>query len=101
MILQLFRDHLATELDNLPDMQSREIQSYALTTAVLTRRILDSLDIKDLTIPSEFYSRGSAYNLRKVVDRIIHYRVLHKDGRTFGLDRWGGVKADIVTLCLG
>ena len=43
MRLNLFRKHLARELDQLPDFRMQKIQSYVLTTAVLARRIDERL----------------------------------------------------------
>ena len=95
MNLQLFRDHLATELRNLPDVRSLEIQSYALTTAALARRILQHLDIDDLTIPSELHSERPTYRLKEILDCIIHYRVLHQDTLSYPVP---GMKDDIISL---
>ena len=96
MNLQLFRDHLAAELSNLPDIRSHwEVQSYALTTATLARRILKQLNINDLTIPSELHSERPAYSLSVILDCIIHYRVLHQDALSLPFP---GSKDDVITL---
>ena len=48
MDIQLIRDRLVGEMAMLPDLQTPEIQSYTLTTAVLVRRVTGALDITDL-----------------------------------------------------
>ena len=49
--IQLIRDPLAGESAWLPDLQTLEIQSYAVTTAVLVKQVTDALEITDLRIP--------------------------------------------------
>ena len=95
MDLQLFRNHLAAELGALPDVRSWEIQSYALTTAALARRILNHLDIDDLTIRGEIRFERLGHSLKQILDCIIHYRVLHQDAVTFPAP---GLPDDIITL---
>ena len=73
MNLQHFRKHLLTELYNLPDLRSQEIQSYVLTTAILTRRILEILNHSSLEIPSTYDPKRPAYNLNTILDSFIHY----------------------------
>ncbi len=73
MNLQLFRTHLANELNDLPDMKNQEIQSYVLTTAILTRRIIERLDINSLTIPQMYDNQQSHMYLRKILNIFIHY----------------------------
>ena len=51
MDIQLIRDRLVGEMAMLPDPQTPEIQSYAVTTAVLVRQVTGALDITDLLIP--------------------------------------------------
>ena len=50
MDIQLIRNRLVEELVNLPDVTTPEIQSYALTCAVLVRRITEALNIIGLRI---------------------------------------------------
>ena len=73
MNLRHFRKHLLHELDNLPDLRNQEIQSYALTTAILTRRILEILNHSSLEIPSTYDPKRPAYSLKKILDSFIHY----------------------------
>ena len=73
MNLRHFRKHLLHELDNLPDLRNQEIQSYALTTAILTRRILEILNHSSLEIPSTYDPKYPAYSLKKILDSFIHY----------------------------
>ena len=74
MRLQLFQDHLAAELSNLPDIRSQEIQSYALTTAILVRTLVDRLGIGNLRIGSVHDSQRPTYSLKTILNDIIHYR---------------------------
>ena len=64
MKLQLFRDHLTTELGNLPDIRTQEIQSFALTTAILTRSLVERLDIGDLRVRGARGPKGRRTLLR-------------------------------------
>ena len=73
MNLRHFRHHLLTELDNLPDLRSQEIQSYVLTTAILTRRIMEILDNSSLEVLSTYDPMRPTYRLKKVLDSFIHY----------------------------
>ena len=79
MKLQLFRDHLATELGNLPDVRTQEIQSYALTTAILTRSLVERLDIGDLRVGRARDPKGQTYPLTKILNNLIHYRAFHPE----------------------
>ena len=71
MMLAMFREHLADELQRFPEQPGRSFESYAVTTAALTRTILKYLDIKDLTVPARY---DGPYDLKTVLDRIIHFR---------------------------
>ena len=73
MKLQLFRNHLASELNGLPDVRVQEIQSYALTTAILVRRIIERLQIIDLSIPDADDAQV-IHGLRKILNAFVHYR---------------------------
>ena len=73
MMLTMFREHLADELQRFPEQLGRSFESYAVTTAALTRTILKYLDIKDLMVPAK---HDGTYELKKVLDRIIHFRVI-------------------------
>ena len=73
MNLRHFRKHLLTELDNLPDLRSQEIQSYVLTTAILTRKIMQILDHFSLEIRSTYDPKRPAYRLKNILDSFIHY----------------------------
>ena len=94
MSLQLFRSHLADELHNFPETPTSAIQSYAITTATLARRILEYLNINDLTVPDGFEPERLAYKLKTVLDRIIHFRVLNQDAVSFDFPGM----PDLVTL---
>ena len=72
MEIQLIRNRLVVELDNLPDVTTPEIQCYALTTAVLVRRITEALNITDLRI-QDAWRRETAHDLGRVLSKIVHY----------------------------
>ena len=72
MKIELYRNHLATELEALPDIRSQVVQSYALTTSVLLRKMAQHLNIKNLCIPDAFDSEQS-YDLAMVLNIFIHY----------------------------
>ena len=94
VILHAFRKHLAEELEKLPDNAEQMFESYAVTTAALARRLLDYLAIDDLTVPTGFLSDPAKDPLRTVLDRILHFRVLHQDAMTFAIPH----EPDLVTL---
>ena len=77
MKLQLFRDHLAHELRNLPDIRSQEIQSYALTTAVLLRYITQELGIEDLRVPAPYHPNEKSHPLGTILNSIVHYQAFY------------------------
>ena len=66
MEIQLIRNRLVEELVNLPDVATPEIQSYALTSAVLVRRITEALNITDLRI-QDAWRRETAHDLAYVL----------------------------------
>ena len=72
MKLHLYREHLARELEQLPDFRVQEIQSYVLTTAILTRRIDDRLGER-LRSEGVEPRRGRTLDFRQLVDLLIHY----------------------------
>ncbi|MDE0057910.1 MAG: hypothetical protein OXI22_24375 [Defluviicoccus sp.] len=95
MILHAFRKHLADELEKLPSDPEQPLESYMVTTAALARQLLDYLAIEDLTVPNAgLGEKPPAYPLRKVLDRILHFRALHQDGLTSNIPG----KPDLVTL---
>ena len=73
MEIQLIRQRLIKELADLPDVTTPEIHSYALTTAVLVRRITEALNITDLRI-EDAWARETSHNLAQVLNKIVHYR---------------------------
>ena len=73
MEIQLIRNRLVEELANLPDVTTPEIQSYALTSAVLARRITEALKITDLRI-QDAWRRETAHDLARVLSKIVHYQ---------------------------
>ena len=73
MEIQLIRNRLVEELANLPDVTTPEIQSYALTSAVLVRRITEALNITDLRI-QDAWRRETAHDLAHVLSKIVHYQ---------------------------
>ena len=75
MNLQFFRDHLANELRDLPDVRSQNIQSYVLTTAVLARYIVDELGIEDLNVPAQYHPNKQSYPLKTILNSFVHYIV--------------------------
>ena len=72
MRLNLFRKHLARELDQLPDFRMQKIQSYVLTTAVLARRIDERLGgrLKSEQVQSR---QGGQLDFRQLLGMLIHY----------------------------
>ena len=72
MEIQLIRNRLVEELTNLPDVTTPEIQSYALTTAVLVRRITKALNITNLSI-QDAWRRETPHDLARVLSKIVHY----------------------------
>ena len=73
MDIQLIRNRLVEELANLPDVTTPEIQSYALTSAVLVRRITEALNITDLRI-QDAWQRETSHDLAHVLSKIVHYQ---------------------------
>ena len=73
MNLRHFRKHLLKELNHLPDLRSQEIQSYVLTTAILTRRIMEILDHSGLAVSSTYDPMRPTYKLKEILDSFIHY----------------------------
>ena len=94
MILHQFRQHLAEQIRNFPSEPNAATESYAVTTAALGRRILDYLNAKDLTLPNGLRPEDPPYDLRTVLDRIIHFKVLRQDAMSFDFPG----KPDLVTL---
>ena len=94
MILYAFRTHLAKELEKIPPDAEQVFESYAVTTAALARRLLEYLEIDDLRVANGFGDDPPAYPLRTVLDRILHFRVLHQDAMTFAIPG----EPDLVTL---
>ena len=88
MDIQLIRDRLVEELAILPDLTSPEIQSYALTSAVLVRRITKALNITDLRV-QDAWQRGTCHDLARVLSKIVHYEdfsravARHQQGEQF------------------
>ena len=72
MDIQIIRNRLVEELVNLPDVTTSEIQSYALTTAVLVRRITEALNITDLRV-QDAWQPGTSHDLARVLSKIVHY----------------------------
>ena len=85
MILYAFRTHLAKELEKIPPDAEQVFESYAVTTAALARQLLEYLEIDDLSVASGLGDDPPAYPLRTVLDRILHFRVLHQDVMTFAI----------------
>ena len=89
MDIQFIRNRLVEELTNLPDVTTPETQTYALTTAVLTRRITEALNINDLRI-QDAWQRETSHYLARVLNKIVHHRdfgraiVGQKRGRNLG-----------------
>ena len=77
MNLRFYRKHLQTELKNLPDLRSQEIQSYVLTTAILTRKIMEVLDNSSLEIPSTYDSKRPNYSLNTILNKFVHYTAFY------------------------
>ena len=94
MILYQFRQHLAEEIRNLPAEPNQATESYAVTTAALGRKILDYLNVEDLTLPNGLRPEEPPYKLWTVLDRIIHFKTFGHDAMSF--DYPG--KPDLVTL---
>ena len=94
MILYKFRQHLAAELTSFPVEPYATIESYAVTTATLARKILQYVNAKDLILPNVLKSEDAPYKLITVLDRIVHFRLFGQDAISF--DYPG--KPDLVTL---
>ncbi len=94
MNLHAFRRHLAEELEGIPVDAEGVFEGYAVTTAALARRLLEYLAIDDLSVPNGFRDEPPSYPLRTVLDRILHFRVLHQDAITFNVPGM----ADLFTL---
>ena len=73
MDIQLIRDRLVQELASLPDLTTPEVQSYALTSAVLVRRITGALNIIDIRI-QDAWQRETSHDLATVLSKIVHYQ---------------------------
>ena len=96
MILSQFRKHLAEELTKLPMELTSESGSYAVTTAALARKILDYLNIQDLTIANGFRSDEPSYKLGTVLNRILHFKLFGWDSVSFPMYPKGN--HDLVTV---
>ena len=94
MILYHFRQHLAAELTSFPAVPDATFESYAVTTAALARIILQYVNANDLFLPNGLNSDDGHYNLMTVLNRIIHFRLLGQDAKSF---EYPG-KPDLVTL---
>ena len=77
MEIELIRNRLVVELANLPDVTTPEIQSYALTSAVLVRRITEALKITDLRI-QDAWRPETPHDLAHVLSLIVHYEVFSR-----------------------
>ena len=77
MEIELIRNRLVVELANLPDVTTPEIQSYALTSAVLVRRITEALKITDLRI-QDAWRPETLHDLAHVLSLIVHYEVFSR-----------------------
>ena len=92
MILTTVRERLTDELQRFPEQPGRSFESYAVTTAALTRTILKYLDIKDLTVPA---MHDCTFELKTVLDRIIHFRQMWPEGGVPGAKpKWIMVYSD-------
>lgn len=84
MRLQLFREHLDSELD-LPQTSSQGIQSRAVTTAVLLRYIVTRLRIEGVTVPDG--DGGRPHDLNPLLNSFIHYERFYLDWPRDGADK--------------
>lgn len=94
MILHTFRKHLSEELEKIPANAEQAFESYAVTTAALGRRLMEYLKIDDLSVSNGLSGGPPDYPLRTVLDRILHFRVLHQDAMTFAIPH----ESDLFTL---
>ncbi len=78
MRLHLYREHMARELEQLPDLRDQGIQSYVLTTAILARRIDDRLGGR-LQTEQLAPHIGRPLNFRELLGMLLHY----VEGRQF------------------
>ncbi len=83
MNIGLFRGHLRSEIEMLPDLKYQDIQSFTLTTAVLLRRIVERLQVKDVTIPNAL-SESDSYSLGSILNTFIHYYLYSPRPRFYG-----------------
>ena len=72
MFIKLYQEHLAEDLNRVKNLKEQSVQSYAVTTAVLLRKIIHHLDIDSLTIPN-IRDKEKPYDLKHVLDIFIHY----------------------------
>ena len=72
MEIQLIRDRLVKEIADLPGVTTPEIQSYALTSAVLVRRITKALNITDLSL-QDAWEQQTSHDLGRVLNKVVHY----------------------------
>ncbi len=84
MRLQLFREHLDSEL-NLPQTYSQSVQSRAVTTAVLLRYIVTRLKITGVTVPDG--DGGRPHDLKPLLGSFIHYERFYLDWPRDELDK--------------
>lgn len=78
--LQLFREHLASELLNLPRTSSQDVQSHAVVTAALLRYIVERLKIEGITVPDG--DGGRPHTLKPLLGTFIHYERFNLDRRS-------------------
>ena len=78
MILHAFRKHLADELEKLPSDPEQPFESYMVTTAALARQCWTIGDRGPDVFERWLGGEAAAYPLRKVLDRILHFRALHQ-----------------------
>lgn len=84
MRLQLFREHLVTEL-KLPQTSSQGVQSRAVTTAVLLRYIARRLRIEGIAVPDG--NGGQPHDLKPLLNSFIHYERFYLDWPRDGADK--------------
>ena len=90
MVLTTVREHLADQLQRFPLEPRPSFESYAVTTAALTRMILEYLSIDDLTVPA---MHDRTYKLKTVLDQVIHFRQMSPEGYG-GTPKWIMVYSD-------
>ena len=72
------------ELNNLPDIRSQEVQSYALTTATLVRYIIQDLGVEELEVRDPYDPKTKSHRLSSILSSLIHFNSFYPPIRNMG-----------------